>query len=247
MSGFDGVGQGVTAAEARRVDYPKDTRFQLREAGDWAIVRFMHQGDEFQWTYCHTLPPENGRPWGNLTPCFAGKEHEPNASCLLCQRGDLKRSLRGFMPLIWRQAPVFKRDGQGKVMKDQTGKYIVDGHADQVAVWSNINLEISSQLGSKDQAWKGLRSRDAKIQRYGVKPKVGYNIEPADFDAGATLLSEADQALWNSNVPDLTLYLKPLPAATLYAKLGMGQAVEAGQQVDAAAAAKQDDFSAFMQ
>lgn len=242
--GFAGVREGVKAAEARRVEYPKEPRFVLREAGDWAIVRFMNQGDEFQWTYCHSLPRE-GSQWGDVTPCVHGKEHSPVKGCPMCDRG-IKRSLRGFMPLIWRGAPVFKRENN-KMVKGANGQYIQTGNADMVCVWTNINLDVCNVISEKDVAMKGLRSRDMKVTRFGDRPRVSYNIDPADIDSGPQMLSEADQKLWKEANVDLSVYLKPLPQEVLFTRLGMAGAVVAGQDVEQKAADVESDFNAFMQ
>lgn len=167
--------------------------FKLPDDGDSGIVRFLEQGDEVYSFWYHdfsNVDKKNG--WRTKVPCL--DQDDTGVPCPGC-REDLPRKFQGLINVIWREAPVFKRDEENKLVRDKKKNLIVEDHKDQVAVWrSGIEL-FSKSLKRKDLTYKGLGTRDFEITREGTGLDTTYSVEPADPDAGATEISDADQEL----------------------------------------------------
>src|SRR5438477_1955687 len=133
-------------------------RFKLPSDGDEAIVRFLEQGEEvYSFWYHDFTNTDPSQGWKTKIPCL--DQEDDGTPCPGC-REDLKRRFRGLINVIWREAPVFKRDQEGNLVKDEhTKAVIVVGHKDQVAVWDGGKELFSDTLAPKDVAFKGLSSR----------------------------------------------------------------------------------------
>jgi hypothetical protein len=117
---------------------------------------------------------------------------------------DYRRQMSGVINLIWRDAPVFEEDSQGK--KDYTK---VVGHADQVTRWT-FGKTVIEELDGKSTTYKDLTNRDFTITRRGLKLDTTYDIEPVVDEEGntnATPMSEADKTL-AGEAADLNEYFK---------------------------------------
>jgi hypothetical protein len=139
-----------------------------------------------------------------------------DSPCPLVQAGNkYKRSFRGWVTVIWRDAPLIQKDSEGKAIKDNSGNYIVIGKKDQVAVWSTGVLVFES-LDELDGTYGGLSSRDFRVKRKGSGLDTRYTIQPAFPDGGPQPMSEDDQKL-AKNLPDLNLLTKPRSAERIRA------------------------------
>lgn len=193
--GFSSIKQAAERIDKQTSDYPNVLLFKLLDDGDEAVVRFLEQGDEVYNYWYHDfshVDPTNG--WKTAIPCL---DQEDNAEpCPGCEQG-LPRKFKGLINLIWRDAPIFKRDSEGKVVKKKNGEYVVEGYEDQVAVWRGGIKLFSKVLARKDVKYKGLCSRDFEVTREGQRGdnQTTYSVEPADIDAKASKLSKADQEL----------------------------------------------------
>lgn len=166
---------------------------KLPNDGDTAVVRFLEQGDEVYGYWYHdftNIDPQTG--WRTKIPCL--DQDDEGVPCPGC-REDLPRKFEGLINIIWRNAPKFKRDSDGKVVRDNNDKVIIDGTEDQVAVWRGGIRLFSKVLKRKDHAFKGLSTRDFEVVREGTGLDTTYSVEPSDPDVGASDISEEDAAL----------------------------------------------------
>lgn len=195
MRGFEAVKQASDRIDSATADYPNVLWFRLLDDGDEAVIRFLEQGDEVYSYWYHdfsTVDEANG--WRTTVPCL--DQDEEGVSCPGCDEG-LARRFKGLVNLIWRNAPVFKRDEDDKVVKSKTGEYEIAGYEDQVAVWRGGITLFSKVLARKDVKYKGLTTREFEVTREGRKGdnKTTYSVEPHDIDEKPGPLKKADQAL----------------------------------------------------
>lgn len=206
--GFAGVREAVQEREAKMSSGGGGGTnwFKLKNSGDKAVVRFLEEGDDVHWVYAHELPPEGNQKWGKNTPCL--DQDGDGAPCPGCEAG-LKRKFQGYINLIWRGAPQWKRNAEGFFEKDAAGNLVPDGTADQPAVW-NAGITVFEELDGKDATYKGLTSRDFTVTRKGTGLKTRYTVEPTDPDAGKTELSERDEeiVLNKADINELTKSLE---------------------------------------
>ena len=166
-------------------------RLRLKD-GESATVRFLEQGDDVFFYYYHDfahLDKDNGFKYS--FPCLdQNDEGEPSPGTEL----EFPRKFRVAVNVIWRDAPEYERDADGKIVTDGSGKWKQVGTKDQVAVWEG-GINVYKMLAQKDVAYKGLASRDLVITRTGSGFDTRYSIEPADIDAGPVAPSEEDKQL----------------------------------------------------
>lgn len=201
--GFSGVRQASADVESRRAGSgPSALWFRLK-SGEDTIVRFLEQDDDIFWAMMHEVPVE-GRQYGRNVVCLdQDKEGNP---CPGCER-DLPRKFRGFINVIWFDAPVFKRDSEGKLVKDSMNDPVVIDHKPQVAVWSS-GIRLFEELDELNANYRGLRSRPFRIKRKGEKLDTKYSISPAEIDGGAKAFTDEETEL-EKNKYDLNLFTKP--------------------------------------
>lgn len=165
---------------------------KLPNDGDTAVVRFLEQGDEVYGYWYHdftNIDPQTG--WKTKIPCL--DQEDEGWPCPGC-REDLPRKFEGLINIIWRNAPVFKRDSDGKAVKED-GALIIEKTEDQIAVWRGGIRLFNKVLKRKDHAFKGLSTRDFEVVREGTGLDTTYSVEPSDPDAGASDISEDDAKL----------------------------------------------------
>jgi hypothetical protein len=205
--GMQGVREAVRDIEARKAasgggGFRK--WFKLAD-GESAVVRFLEQGEDVKWAWCHEVEVP-GKTWKMPVPCRDQDEHgEPTGdACPGCEDA-AKRKFQGWINVIWRDAPKYKKDKDGKFMKN--GKDLVpDGNEDQVAAWQS-GITVFEELDGKDVTYKGLMSRDFKVKRRGSGMNTTYSIEPADPDGGPKEMSAKDKKLVEEKydfTPDVT-------------------------------------------
>lgn len=207
--GFSGLRDAAADREARRAAGGTGGQryFKLAD-GEVAYVRFLEQGDDVRWAYVHTLPASGNSRFGKKVVCRDQNEdgQRIGADCPGCEKG-LKRSEQGAINLIWRDAPVFQRDDNNKLVKDSNNKPLVSGHADQIAVWVS-GPRVFDMLDSTDGDYRGLMSRDFKVTRKGTELNTNYVIAPANPDGGPSDMSVDDNSL-AENKYDLAPFVEP--------------------------------------
>lgn len=203
--GFHGVKQASADLEARRNSATSNLNalwFRL-EDGEESIVRFLEQDEDTFWCNVHSVPVDN-RAFGRDVPCC--NQDNDDTPCPGCER-DMKRKFKGFVNVIWEDAPVFKRDGEGKMVKDNDNNPILTGHKPQVAVWG-AGIRVFEELDEVNTNYRGLRSRRFKVKRKGKKLDTKYHISPADVDSGAQEFTSEEKKLEEKKY-DLNEFVKP--------------------------------------
>lgn len=124
------------------------------------------------------------------------------------------------MPL-YTLAPVYKKNEYGAPTKDErTKQKIITGYADGVFLWKASKASYQ-QIINKDQAVRGLMSRDMTIRRQGAgKDDTVYFIEVQNINAQPTPMTANDLALVSKKY-DLDAIMQP-PTYEEFAKLLSG-------------------------
>lgn len=214
--GFSGVRQASAEVEARRGSGGPGALFFRLKAGEEAITRFLEQDDDIFWCHMHEVPVE-GRQWGKNVPCL--DQEKDGSPCPGCER-DMDRRFKGFINLIWFNAPVFKRDSENKIVKDRLGDPVVTGEKPQVAVW-NSGIRLFEELDEINANYKGLMSRRFKVKRKGSGLDTKYMIVPEDIDSGAQPMDDTEQKLAAEKY-DLNQFTKPGSYEEFLKELGEG-------------------------
>jgi hypothetical protein len=189
--------------------------FRLK-AGEEAIVRFLEQDDDIAWCMMHEIPVE-GRQWGKNVPCL--DQDKDGTPCPGCER-DMDRRFKGFINLIWFNAPVFKRDNENKIVKDRLNDPVVIAEKPQVAVW-NSGIRLFEELDEINANFKGLMSRHFKIKRKGSGLDTKYVIVPEDIDSGPQPMTDEEQKLAAEKY-DLNSFTKPGSYDDFLKEMGQG-------------------------
>lgn len=214
--GFSGVRNTSADIESRRGSGGPGALWFRLKSGDEAICRFLEQDDDIFWCHMHEVPVE-GRSFGrDVACCDQDKDGTP---CPGCER-DLPRKFKGFINVIWNNAPIFKRDGDGKMVKDSLGDPVITGHKPQVAVWGS-GIRLFEQLDEVNTDYRGLTSRRFKVKRKGEKLDTKYHIAPENVDGGAQEMSSEEQTLAGTKY-DLNLFVKPPTYDEFLKELGEG-------------------------
>lgn len=190
--------------------------------GEEAIVRFLESGDEIVSAYVHhVMVPGSKMPYKIVC-----RDQDPETgaaigeSCPGCESRDpeiAKRRVQGAINVIWRNAPVFERDSENKLVKSG-GKPVVASREDQIAVWTS-GVTVFDDLVREDiETPGGLTGRDWKVSRSGTGTKTEYDIRPAERDGGQKDMSKADEAL-AENKYDLTEYEVARPVEDWWGRL----------------------------
>jgi hypothetical protein len=201
--GFDGVRSASAEVEARRSGGGPGALWFRLKAGDEAIVRFLEQDDDIFWCYMHEVPVE-GRNFGRDEVCL--NQESDSTPCPGCEQ-DLPRRFKGFVNVIWFEAPVFKRDSENKLVKDRLGDPVVIANKPQVAVWGS-GIRVFEELDETNTNYRGLTSRRFRVKRKGEKLDTKYHIAPADVDGGPQAM-DAQEAELAKGKYDLNEFVKP--------------------------------------
>lgn len=214
--GFSGIREASAELEQRKGGQaqrgPGALYFRLQD-GDETVVRFLEQDDDITWCWMHEVPVE-GRAWGRPSPCL--DQQRDGTPCPGCER-DMPRKFTGYINLIWEDAPVFKRDDSGRIVRDSTGDPVITGTKPQVAIWSS-GIRLFEELDEINANYKGLMSRRFKVKRKGSRLDTKYIIVPEDIDAGPQDLSADEKELASSKF-DLTEFVTPQSYDDLLADL----------------------------
>lgn len=218
--GLEGVKQAAAEVEARRASGsgPGVLWFRLQDGDEAEGVRFLEQDDDVAWAWVHMVPQEN-RQFGRPVPCC--NQDEDDTPCPGCERG-IPRKFQGYINLIWPEAPVFKRDGDNKLVRDQAGDPIITANKPQVAVWSS-GIRLFENIEQLNTDYRGLTSRRFKIRRKGTKLSTKYVISPADVDGGPQEMSSTEKEL-AAEKPDLAQFVAPRSYEEFLTELGEGSA-----------------------
>lgn len=219
---------------------PKELWPALKNSGDSVVVRFLEQGDEVHVAFMHELPNRK-RP--EFVVCL-DQDGAGNA-CPGCDQ-NLKRTIKGFINVIWRDSPQLKRGEDGRATKNNAGQYEVESVKDEIAAWMQ-GITVFEDLADKDLTYRGLTSRDFKITRRGTGLNTKYTIDPVldeNGNANSTPLTEADQKLVAEKYDLDKEYLPNLTYEEAEAIIG-GQARDGGGVTEEAVQEKRTQGSPF--
>lgn len=178
---------------------------QAAKGGQPQLARFLEQGDSVHSFHVHEYNvPSNtgGQSWRRQFTC--ANQDPWWSECRGCQAG-LKRKLRGVFNVIWRSAPVYRKDAEGNRQK-VGNDFIIDGYLDQVVILS-VPSTTSEELRKKDAEYHGLMSRDVILAESGNTFQP-WSISLANIDGGPQPFTENDQAL-AAKKHDLNAFMKP--------------------------------------
>lgn len=188
-------------------DGPRKFYLDIKD-GETAVVRFLEEGDELQWAWVHDVPATGNGKYPTKHVCIDQDEDGApvGKACPGCEK-QYRRSFQGAVNVIWRDAPIYAKDENNKVVKDSRGNKDVEGTVDQVAIWTK-GITVFEELIDLDVDYKGLSSRDFKVTRKGERLNTRYTIKPADLDGGTQPLSKADKVLAEDKF-DLSQFVEP--------------------------------------
>lgn len=181
------MAKGIAAiqelAESNKVEYEDKVYIPelwpaLRNDGDSVVVRFLEDSTEFEGAFFHMKQRQGTKIWDRYLCLDQAAENPEN--CPGCVAG-IPKSFKGFINVVWYDAPQVARDSEGKAIKNSKGEYEIDGYADQNVVWIQ-GITVFQQLAMLDVEYKGLSNRDFKIIRSGKGKDTTYNIIPTAND-----------------------------------------------------------------
>ena len=210
MKGFSAVRKASQELTDRKNsgggNFAKELWPALRNSGDSVVVRFLEQGEDVHVGWMHEYQDGNRRKY---VLCL--DEEDQGVPCPGCE-SQVKRTIRGFVNVIQRDAPQFETDENGRAKKNTAGQYIVTGTADEVVVWSQ-GITVFEDLADKDVKYRGLGSRDFEVTRRGSGLNTKYSIEPVldeEGNAKAVPLSAKDKKLAENKYDIESIYMKKL-------------------------------------
>ena len=179
--GFKGIREAVREIEERKAaaqeggggDYSPSLWFKLPENGSGkktedltsamsAVIRPLEEGDDVAYAAVHPVKVPN-QQWDIDIICRDQlNEGEP---CPGCEMG-LKRKLKGWINVIWRDAPDFPQDENGKW--NTKVDYESLPKSDKIAIWSSGPI-VFGRLDELDEDLDGISNYEFSVMREGLK------------------------------------------------------------------------------
>lgn len=219
-----GIDEFIKVAEANSKEFEKREYAPeiwpgLRNDGDSIVVRFLENSTEFEGAYFHMAQKvsQNGKKYFQRYLCL-DQENESPGSCPACVAG-IQKSFKGFINVVWYDAPVYQKDDDGKLVKTN-GEYVQTGVEDINAIWIQ-GITVFKSLHTLDLTYNGLTNNDFRIIRSGKDKKTQYNILPVPGEP-----QEIDPK-FIENKHDLSVFTQPSDLAAMQQAFLPGQ----GQQV----------------
>lgn len=216
MRGTTVIKEAREEAKRRQAENSKNfKKLFILQPDETAIVRFLETGDDIVSAYVHHVRVPNSK----MPRKIVCRDQDPETGarigedCPGCESNDVeiaKRRLQGAINVIWRDAPVFERDSDNRMVKDNRNRPVVASREDQVAVWAS-GVTVFDDLVREDvETPGGLTGRDWKVTRTGSGRDTEYDIRPAERDGGQKKLSKADEVLADEKY-DLVEFEAALP------------------------------------
>lgn len=207
--GFEGIKSKSEAQKAKQKDWgdrkqfdgPPPLYFGIKD-GESANVRFLEENQDVHYADVHEIPVE-GRSWGITIPCL--DQDAEGLPCPGCERG-MDRKFKGYINVVWFNGPVWKRDENMRLVKDNNNNKISIGQKNQVAIWSS-GIRLFEKLEVINDRYSGLRSRRFEVTRNG-KNLPFYEIVPMEIDGGPQDFSPTEDELDQSK-HNLDFYTVP--------------------------------------
>lgn len=171
-----GIQAFLDAAQARensfeRKEFARELWPALKEDGASVNVRFLDPLDEIEGGYFHAVKVD-GR-WRKFL-CLDQEGDNPD-SCPACVAG-VQKTFKGFINVLWYDAPILARDDDGKAIK-KNGEWVIEGYEDVNAVWEQ-GITVFKNLHTLSETYGDITSNDFKILRSGTGKQTQYNILP---------------------------------------------------------------------
>lgn len=220
-----GIDEFIKISEANQKtfetrEYAPELWPALRNDGDKVTVRFLEVAEEFEGAYFHMYQRPESRIWLKAV-CLDQDGTSPN-SCPGCV-ASVPKSFKGFVNVVWFDAPVYEKDSDGKLVKTN-GEYKQVGTDDINAVWVQ-GITVFKALHQLDLAFKGLNARDFTITRSGKGKQTQYMVIPTGDDP-----YEVDKK-FIENKFDLSNFTKPQDVSEL-SKIFLNSQEEVAQGTD---------------
>lgn len=245
--------------KGERQQYPSRRKLNIGD-GEEVTVRFLigdkEEERERDWklAWVHRSVPRQARSgkryWSDV-PCLdqQGNGDVPCPGCELNEQDDEKarRSQMFFVNVIWRDAPVFERDENGKVKRDDDNNAVIEKYEDTVAWWSK-GYNVAKTLNKLDEKYGGINSRDFTIKREGTEFETTYDIDPLTDKSGNLVkksgLSAADKKL-AADRADLNELIQPPAYEDFFLSAGAAAAnkEEDGEEKPSRKPSKDNPFS----
>ncbi len=217
--------------------------FRVKEDSE-ETIRFLEDIEEIltHSAYFHEMEPQGKKRYGWFEICLDQDEdgNRVGTDCPGCEINaedweSCKRKLVMYANVIWRDAPIRK--------KDDKGKYVDTGESkDQLALWEIKQSTVQDALEQAHLTYKQLTTRDFIIRRRGTGFDTTYSINPVTDDEGnspKTALSKADKELVEGKA-DLSVRVA-LKEVEDWGKLPKGKAKSGDGEEDDAPEGKASD------
>lgn len=161
-----------------------------------AIIRPLEEGDDVAYALVHPVAvPE--KKWAVDIVCR--DQDNSGEACPGCE-ANLKRKLKGWINVIWRAAPDFPQDENGRY--NTKVDYESLSKSDKVAILSS-GPQLFGRLDELDEDLDGLTNYDFRITRRGTGLSTTYEIKKSKKAA----LNAADKKLVEDK-PDLSNFIR---------------------------------------
>jgi hypothetical protein len=212
--GFKGIRETIDEIEARKAkalegggDFTPSLWFKLPESASGktddevtsamrAVIHPLEEGDDVAYALVHAVTVPDRKYPVDIVCRNQDGSGEPCPGC----EAQLKRKLKGFLNVIWRDAPDFPQDENGryntKVDYEELPK------SDKVAILSS-GPELFGNLDELNDALDGIANYDLRITRKGLGLSTKYEVKKDKKVA----LSKADKALAEEK-PDLSNFIR---------------------------------------
>lgn len=215
--GFKGIRETIEEIEARKQkaleggDFTPSLWFKLPESASGktegeltsamtAVIRPLEEGDDVAYALVHPVTVPDKKYPVDIVCRDQDASGEP---CPGCEAG-LKRKLKGWLNVIWRDAPDFPQDENGRY--NTKVDYESLSTSDKVAILSS-GPRLFGNLDELDDALDGISNYDLRITRKGTGLSTDYDVRKASKGTKASPLSDADKALAEDK-PDLTNFIR---------------------------------------
>jgi len=197
--GLDTLPSQQSYNDGTRIDY-----LSVKE-NQSVTVRFLETPDKFRWTYVQNIPVP-GSQYPKQVPTL-DVNNDGEVDCPLRQFTGKNPSVRGYLQVIWRDAPKPVRTKDGGVEKDQNNNIKYDGVEDRICVWSQ-GVKVLKNLGALNSTLEedgyNITECDIKISRTGSGKNTTYTLIPRKQQA----LSASDKKIAENPI-DITSLLTP--------------------------------------
>ncbi len=213
--GFKAVKEAIAEIDAKREaaqsdapkrDFVPALWWKLPNSGDSCIFRALEDNDEVAFAAIHNVdvPDKKRFPYGLDIICR--DQNNDDEPCPGCEMG-IKRSFKGWLNIIWRDAPDFPQDENGK-WNTKVDYSSVPTTSDKVAILSSGPV-LFDRLEELNDEYDGLKDLDLQITRSGTGTSTRYKIVPVKTGGKVkkSKLSEADLKLAEAK-NDLNFYLR---------------------------------------